>query len=218
MTNTNHQQITKPARSAKGERAKSQLVAAAANLMREKDSINVTLLEVAESSGLNSGLVKYHFGNKEGLQIAVLEEEISTGRELLLLLVKRKDLTPENKLRIHLKGLVTTYRKAPYINRLTQSLTRDVSADRLVDLAQHIIRPLVNSQAEILREGFDAGVFRKVDSMSFYFASICAAEGMYSQGFVLQEGFGISEIDDTVHQKNQSEVVELLMNGVLRHT
>lgn len=209
-------QMTKPARSAKGERAKKQLISAAAALMKMKDTVDVTLLEVAEHSGLNGGLVKYHFGNKEGLQIAVLEDEISMGRDLLKRLVARADLSPEQKLRIHLQGLLATYRKAPYINRLTQSLTRNASADRLRDLGEHIIRPIVYAQAQILAEGYDSGVFRKVDSMSFYFSSINATEGLYSQRFVLSEGFGIDEIDDAIHEKYQTEVVNLILNGVLK--
>lgn len=209
-------QMTKPARSAKGERAKKQLISAAATLMKEKDTIDVTLLEVAEHSGLNGGLVKYHFGNKEGLQIAVLEEEISLGRDLLKRLVARDHMPPERKLRLHLEGLVATYHNAPYINRLTQSLTRNASGDRLNDLGEHIIRPIVHAQAQILKEGYEAGVFRKVDPMSFYFASISATEGLYSQRFVLNEGFGVDEIDEAVHEGYQTEVVTLLLNGVLR--
>lgn len=201
----------------KGEQAKARLISAAAELMRVNDTVDVTLNEVATLSGLNSGLVKYHFGNKEGLLLALFERDILAGLKALQHLSNRSDLNPEEKLRAHLNGLLAAYRKAPYLNRLTQSLTRDVSEERLAKIGTEIIRPITDAQAKILREGYEAGLFRQVDPMSFYFASLCAAEGIYAQRFVLREGFGVLDLDDAVHRKNMTEVVDLLMNGVLRH-
>ena len=43
--------------------------------MSDRHSIDVSLSEIAGHSGLNSALVKYYFGNKDGLLLALVERE-----------------------------------------------------------------------------------------------------------------------------------------------
>ena len=43
--------------------------------MSDRHSIDVSLSEIAAHSGLNSALVKYYFGNKNGLLLALVERE-----------------------------------------------------------------------------------------------------------------------------------------------
>ena len=47
-----------------------KLLLAASMLMIERNSIDVSLSDIAQKSGVNSALVKYHFGNKDGLLLA----------------------------------------------------------------------------------------------------------------------------------------------------
>ncbi len=45
----------------------AKLLVAAGDLMIERNSTDISLSDIAEKSGVNSALVKYHFGNKDGL-------------------------------------------------------------------------------------------------------------------------------------------------------
>ena len=48
-----------------------KLLVAASELMIERSSIEVSLSDIAQKSGVNAALVKYHFGNKDGLLLAL---------------------------------------------------------------------------------------------------------------------------------------------------
>ncbi|MEG2314496.1 hypothetical protein, partial [Brevundimonas sp.] len=47
--------------------ARDQLLDATGILMTEQRTIDISLAEIAERSNLNSALVKYYFGSKNGL-------------------------------------------------------------------------------------------------------------------------------------------------------
>src|ERR1039458_3704331 len=63
-----------PARSSTAEK----LLVAASELMIERSSIEVSLSDIAQKSGVNAALVKYHFGNKDGLLLALLARDAAT--------------------------------------------------------------------------------------------------------------------------------------------
>src|SRR6478736_2151901 len=52
-----------------------KLLVGASELMIERSSIDVSLSDIAQKSGVNSALVKYHFGNKDGLLLALLARD-----------------------------------------------------------------------------------------------------------------------------------------------
>lgn len=53
----------------------AKLLVAAGDLMIERNSTEVSLSEIAQKSGVNAALVKYHFGNKDGLLLALLARD-----------------------------------------------------------------------------------------------------------------------------------------------
>src|SRR3981081_959801 len=55
-----------------------KLLVAASKLMIERSSIDVSLSDIAQKSGVNAALVKYHFGNKDGLLLALLARDAAT--------------------------------------------------------------------------------------------------------------------------------------------
>jgi AcrR family transcriptional regulator len=61
-------------RLAKGRSTRAQLLAAAADLLREQGYAATTMRAVADRAGARLSLVHYHFGSKQGLLVAVLED------------------------------------------------------------------------------------------------------------------------------------------------
>ena len=55
--------------------ARDQLLQTASTIMREGDTVDVLLSDLSQRSGLNSALVKYYFGNKAGLLLALLHRD-----------------------------------------------------------------------------------------------------------------------------------------------
>ena len=68
-----------PTRLAGGKNTTAEkLLVAASELMIERASIEVSLSDIAQKSGVNAALVKYHFGNKDGLLLALLARDAAT--------------------------------------------------------------------------------------------------------------------------------------------
>lgn len=61
-------------RTARGRSTRAQLLAAAADLLREQGYAGTSMRAVADRAGARLSLVQYHFGSKHGLLVAVLED------------------------------------------------------------------------------------------------------------------------------------------------
>src|SRR3982750_4114221 len=85
-----------------------KLLVAASELMIERNSIEVSLSEIAQKSGINSALVKYHFGNKDGLLLALLARDAATEVKHLEYLLAQP-ITPVAKLKLHIAGIIKAY-------------------------------------------------------------------------------------------------------------
>ena len=66
-----------------------KLLVAASELMIERASIEVSLSDIALKSGVNAALVKYHFGNKDGLLLALLARDAATEMSQLEYLISQ---------------------------------------------------------------------------------------------------------------------------------
>lgn len=53
---------------------KAKLIAAAHQLMKQRSVKNITIRELAAEAGMQSAMISYYFGSKEGLFLAMLEE------------------------------------------------------------------------------------------------------------------------------------------------
>src|SRR3954462_11602501 len=85
-----------------------RLLVAASELMIERNSIDVSLSDIAQKSGVNSALVKYHFGNKDGLLLALLGPNAATeGTQLEYL--RAQPIPPTAKLKLHIAGIIGAY-------------------------------------------------------------------------------------------------------------
>ena len=87
---------------------KNRLIAAAREIMIERNAVDFSLQEVASRSGLNSALVKYHFGNKDGLLLAMLEQDAGQAVAQMRRLASL-DISATAKLEAHVKGVIETY-------------------------------------------------------------------------------------------------------------
>lgn len=190
-----------------------ELVLAASKLMAERDSLDVSFVDIAEQAGLPQGLIGYYFGNKEGLLFAVLESSVGDAlKELDNLL--QSDLTPEEKMRLHLHGVVMAYFRAPFFNRLLQFMSRNASPERAAALTEQFIRPMTAAQERIIDEGVAAGIFRPIDKMLFFFATVGAADGLHASRFILTAVFG-EELDAALSKRNAKLIVDVFMRFLL---
>ncbi|HEY9091353.1 TetR family transcriptional regulator [Parasphingorhabdus sp.] len=191
------------------------LLDAASALMRELDTIDIGILDIAARAEVNHGMIRYYFGSKEGMLMALLDRDVQHAIHQLDNLFTL-DVPPVERMRIHLAGIVDTYYRIPYLNRLIQALVRDATTERVHHIAEELLKPIANAQRRIIEEGIEAGKFRKVDPKLFYFNTIGAADGLYSNRFTLSAVFGgMPAADDELHERYKKQTVDTLLSGLL---
>lgn len=191
------------------------LLDAASALMREQDTVEIGILEIAARAQVNHGMIRYYFGSKEGMLLALLDRDVMHAIHQLDALF-RLDVTPTERMRIHLNGIVDTYYRIPYLNRLIQLMVRDATPERVHHIAEELLKPIAGAQQRIIEEGIAAGEFRKVDPKLFYFNTIGAADGLYSNRFTLSAVFGgIPNADEKLHARYREQTVATLLAGLL---
>src|SRR5690348_4342832 len=143
-----------------------KLLVAASELMIARSSIEVSLSDIAQKSGANSALVKYHFGNKDGLLLALLARDAATEVSNLEYLLAQP-ISPTAKLKLHIAGIIRAYHRFPYMNRLIHYLLHESTQEAADEVSKFFVAPLLDFQRRLLDEGMKAGEFRSVDPVLF---------------------------------------------------
>nr|WP_316629249.1 TetR family transcriptional regulator [uncultured Brevundimonas sp.] len=192
--------------------SRSQLLQAAAALMSERGSIEVSLSEIAQRSQLNSALVKYYFGSKNGLMMELVKEIL--GRALVQMdeLVDM-DLAPVEKLKLHIKGIITVYFRYPFVNRLIHAMFQTPETAR--EVAETISKPLAETQRRLLEEAVAQGRIREIDPMLFYFIVLGACDHLFFGQHILHHCFGVDEIDDNLRRRYTDTLLDMVLTGLL---
>jgi AcrR family transcriptional regulator len=194
--------------------ARAQLLEAASQIMREGDTIDLSLSELSLRAGLNSALVKYYFGNKNGLMQALLDRdmgEIVHGLEALV----AKDMPPEEKLRRHIGAVIDTYYAYPYLNRLLMRMIRDSAPVEAARIAERYLRPISRAYDQLISEGVKAGKFRAVDPQLFYFTVTGAADRFFTARQVLKHCYDQDDISPEMRDSYREHSIALIMRGLL---
>ena len=201
---------------AEGERVTTRdlLLTAASELMRRRDTLNVPISEIAAEAGVNSALVKYYFGNKNGLMLALLERDLAASITQLDELVNM-EMSPTKKMRYHLSGLVRMYFRFPYLQRLLIKTMRDEDEEIGRDIAQRYLAPINDAYHHMIAAGVAAGEFKPIDARLFYFIALGAADQIFSARFVLKYVHDIDEIDDDLRRAYIDTTITLIMDGLL---
>jgi TetR/AcrR family transcriptional regulator len=186
---------------------------ATAALLSERSTIEVSLSEIAQRSGLNSALIKYYFGSKEGLLLALLERVAERSMADLASLVDM-DISAEQKLRIHISGIISTYYRSPYINRLINYMIVQgdkVSSERV---AKIFVEPMIAAYRAIVAQGVADGTFRPLEPGMLYYSVVGACEHIFYAGYSLPTTLGLTELTDQLKQQYVQHVLDLVFHGV----
>jgi AcrR family transcriptional regulator len=194
--------------------ARDLLLATASGIMREGDIVDVSLSDLSCRSGLNSALVKYYFGNKAGLLLALLERDMADILRAVDALLA-KDMDPEAKLRRHMDAVVDTFFRVPYIHRLLMRLIRESEPAEAQRLADSYLKPLLAAYERLISDGVEAGVFRPVDPQLFYFTVIGAADRFFSARLVLRHCSDTDVLDETLRDRYRAHLNDFVVAGIL---
>ena len=196
------------------EGARAQLLVAASKIMREGDTVDISLSELSLRAGLNSALVKYYFGNKQGLMLALLERDmhtIITGLDALV----AKEMSPEDKIRLHIGAVIDTYYRYPYLNRLLMRMVRDAAPAQAKEIADTYLRPISEIYDVLISEGVKSGVFRDIDPQLFYFTVTGAADRFFSARLVLRHCYDEADLSEEMRDAYRVHTTGIIMAGIL---
>lgn len=180
--------------------------------MIEMETPDVSLHQIARKAGLTAPLVKYYFGSKEGLLVALVERD--TARSLAQLDgLRAMQIDPVSKLRIHIQGIVRTYSRHPYLPGLLNQLLRGGHSKSSERIKLSFVTPLIEAQREIIEEGIASGDFRPLNPDTLYFIIIGACQYLLSTRIAFAnviQGVGTAEFE----QEFVSTAADVLLDGL----
>ena len=191
------------------------LLDAAHQAMVEKDTIDVSIVDIAEGAGQSPAVIQYHFGGKDGLLRALMSRgtEISVAQLSQLRLM---DLTAEQKLTAHIRGLMKAYYQAPYVNALFRHLS-DVAPDGEKEgVFREFAQPIVEFYEDVLRQGREEGSFKPVSAMHLYMLIVGASEHIFARRKSLPVLFGVSEITNEARREYSDFLTGVVLAGIRR--
>src|SRR3954463_9626258 len=194
-----------------------KLLVAASELMIERSSIEVSLSDIAQKSGVNAALVKYHFGNKDGLLLALLARDAATEMSQLEYLISQP-ISPTAKLKLHIGGIIRAYYQFPYMNRLIHYLLHESSTEAADEVSKFFVGPLLDFQRRLIAEGVAANEFRKVDPVLFYTSLIGACDHLFFGRHAMTRAAGVGPVTDKVCRDYIAHMEALLFGGMLVKT
>lgn len=193
--------------------AREQLLMAAAKLMTERHTTGISLNDIAAESGLTPAMVRYYFGHRAGMRMAMLRYALGPSIAQLDDLLAMK-LAPSEKLRVHIHGVVNTHFRHPYVNRLVHQILADDGDEYGEMIAEEITSPIIRCQKVILEEGLASGEFRAVDPMFFYYHVIGACDHLFYGRYSMKHSFGVKEISETVKRAYIEHLCTTILHGV----
>ena len=163
--------------------AKDKLLAAGTMMFAAKGFAGVSIRELATAAGVNSSLISYHFGGKEGLYEAVITAQYER------LIVKFEAIAAstssvEEKIRLYADVIRRNHTEdQPLMARLVQGELSSPTACMEKVLRKYTFR-IAQIVSDVLRQGIQSGNFRQdVDPV---FAALSLA-GMLNFYFILRE-------------------------------
>src|SRR5437588_1793742 len=192
-----------------------KLLVAASELMIERASIEVSLSDIAQKSGVNAALVKYHFGNKDGLLLALLARDAATEMSQIEHLLAQP-ITPTAKLRLHIAGIIRAYQQFPYMNRLIHYLLHESSAEAADEVSKFFVAPLLEFHRRLLAEGISCGEFRDIDPVLFYTSLVGACDHLFFGRHAMSRATGVGPVTDEVCRQYIKHMEALICGGLLQ--
>jgi TetR/AcrR family transcriptional regulator len=145
------------------ELTRALLVQAGSRLFALRGIDGATVDEIAREAGVNKAMISYHFGGKEQLYGAILQEALDAARERLQA-IKSSDATPPEKLARYVATFAELQSDRP--NLASMLLRELLSGGRFIgkdNLAPFL--SIFESVRAILAEGIARGEFRPVSPL-----------------------------------------------------
>lgn len=192
--------------------APDRLLEATSQILAERDTVVVSMADISKRSGLNHGLVRYYFHDKEGLLLALLKRDAEMALKGFGKLVE-SSRPPMQKLEAHIRGIARTYFRFPYINPLINYLQQSSDANAHV-LGEVFVRPLLEYQNALLTEAYEAGLIVKIDPRFFFFSLVGACDQVFKSRRILHSTYAIEALDTHFVDQYAQFLIDTTLKGM----
>jgi len=192
---------------------RDKLIEAATPLFAWKGFAGVSIRELSKAAGVNSALISYYFGGKEGLYADVLESSLVY---LLNTLEKihHSGLEPERRIELFARAVSGLHKQKPFLLRLLQGEFVNPTV-----CFENIVKPyfekIIVFLPAAIEEGKNTGRFDQ-DVNPFYAAM--ALSSMVNFYFVVKPlADHILPQDENRDEEYIRQVLKIYLSGVRRH-
>ncbi len=198
---------------APAELTRELLLGATHELLDQRGGATVSISEICGHAGVNVAMVKYCFGNKDGMMLALITRITdSFGTELAELAAAEGDWRV--KLERHLREVVRNYLRYPYLTRLLMDQLRSADEQGNRSLSESLVIPMSDFHRQLLEEASRKGQLRRpVDPVLFFFSVVGMCEFVFAAQPWLTFTFGI-ELDDALVARYADHVSTLVLAGL----
>ena len=171
--------------------------------------------DIAQKSGVNAALVKYHFGNKDGLLLALAGARCRDRGGASRISAGATDCADRETQAAYCGGIIRAYHQFPYMNRLIHYLLHESSAEAADEVSKFFVAPLLDFHRRLLAEGIKAGEFRNIDPVLFYTSLIGACDHLFFGRHAMSRATGVGPVTDEVCRQYIRHMEALICGGML---
>ncbi len=191
----------------------TKLIETAISLFAQKGFAGVSIRELAREANVNSALISYHFGGKEGLYKAVMEEQFSPIAQVLKQFANMVQLSPRERLHAYAKNIVIIHRERPFLAQCFHIELANPSA-----CCESVIKKYVSQMFQFihktLAEGVENGDFKA--DLQIEYATISLA-GIMNFFFITKPIFQeFQEFSAQLDEEYATQAIDIFLNGIIR--
>lgn len=190
-----------------------QLLDATAALLSERTAMDVSLSDIAKRANLNAALIKYYFGNKNGLLLAVLERDAETAMAALNHLVEMP-ISAEQKLKIHIQGIINAFHRSPWLNRLINFIIEYSDERSSRRIGEIYVDPMLAAYQAIIEQGVREGSLRRVEPRFLYHSLVGACEHIFNTTNAGPAPLSRAKISEETKQEYVAHVTQVFLQGL----
>jgi AcrR family transcriptional regulator len=196
--------------SAEATDAREAILQAACRLLRDKLPTQVTNTMIAREAGADPALIRYYFGDRSALLLAVVEEMLKSSRQS----APPTPMTAEQFLAWRIDGTLRFARTARSMQRLMVDELGESGSPRVREAVRERNKGLVDRYQEILSSLGDA--VKDVDPLFLHIAILGVCEFFTAAQAMVMPLAGPGADPAEVAARYEAFIIDLFLNGLRR--
>lgn len=193
--------------------ARTKLMETATQLFAQKGFNAVSIRELARTAQVNSALISYYFGSKEGLYQEVLEEQFILIAQMLKVFEDMPSTSPTERITMYAMNIAIIHQQRPFLTRFIISELINSTPCYEAVIKKYISR-LFHFLHTTFEEGISKGEFKP--DLNRDFATVSLA-GIMNFFFITKPIFQeFTSLSDKINEEYTSQALDTFLNGILR--